>query len=65
MDQLLRLTIRLSQWLRRRPSRQQLIIMLVVLGVGLLLVAIERGIGWPSALTTNNAPRPRVPHLPR
>lgn len=42
MDPLLRLTIRLAQWLRHPPSRQQVILMAVVVALCLLIAGAER-----------------------
>lgn len=51
MDPMLRWGLRLAQWFRRPPSRQQVILMALVLVLCLGLVAIERFIGWPSWAT--------------
>lgn len=61
MDQMLRWSIRLSQWLRRRPSRQRLILMGVVVALCFAVFAVERLFGWPSGMTVNH----RLPHIPR
>lgn len=61
MDQLLRWTIRMSQWLRRAPSRQRLILLGAVIGLCLAVFAVERLYGWPSWLTVNG----RMPRVPR
>ncbi len=42
MDQLLRLTIRMAQWLRNPPSRQHVILMAVVVALCLLIAGLER-----------------------
>lgn len=42
MDPLLRLTIRLAQWLRDPPSRGRVILMAVVLALCLLIAGLER-----------------------
>jgi hypothetical protein len=57
MDPLLRLTIRLVQWLRQPPSRAHVVTMLVVLGAAVAIVTIERVFGWPAWLTVDPAPR--------
>lgn len=48
---------------RNPPSRQKLVVMLLALGLAFALVAIERGVGWPSWLRTERVPTPRLPHL--
>jgi len=61
MDPMLRWGIRMSQWFRRPPSRQRLILMGVVVAVSLIVLAIERLYGWPSWMTVNG----RMPRVPR
>jgi hypothetical protein len=60
MDPLTRILIRLAQWHRNPPPRRTIVIILVVLGLALLLVAIERFVGWPDWATTDRAPIRRM-----
>lgn len=57
MDQLVRLLMRMSLWVRRPPSRTQILIMAAVVALAAACVAIETIWGWPSWLTANQAPR--------
>lgn len=61
MDQLLRWTIRMTQWLRRPPSRQRVILIVVVIALCLIVFLYERIHGWPSWATVNG----RMPRVPR
>ncbi|MGG5819271.1 hypothetical protein [Falsiroseomonas sp. HW251] len=56
MDPLTRLLIRLSQWFRNPPSRNHLAILGVVLVVAVVLVTIERSVGWPDWARTDPVP---------
>lgn len=62
MDTMLRWGIRMSQWLRRPPSRQQVIIMGAAIALCLAVFAFERLYGWPSWMTVNGH-MPRAPRL--
>lgn len=58
MDPMIRWGIRLAQWFRHPPSRQQVIIMAVALGFCVAVVLVERFIGWPAWATLGDqAPR--------
>ena len=52
--------IRMWRWARNPPSKQQRMIVLVVMAVALLLAGIEFFFGWPDWLTVNRPPRVRV-----
>ena len=56
-----RLLVRMSLWVRRPPSREWLTAAIVVLIVAIVLVAIERTVGWPDALTVERMPRTVMP----
>ncbi|HWT30073.1 MAG TPA: hypothetical protein VN240_03500 [Propylenella sp.] len=56
-----RLLVRMALWVRRPPSRQQLIIIAVVIAASLAIAAAERLFGWPDALTVERLPRWPVP----
>jgi hypothetical protein len=51
--------LRMAQWARNPPSPQRVKLVLAVIGLCLVLFAIERGIGWPAWLQVNPAPRPK------
>lgn len=57
MDLFLRLLLQMSRWSRQRPSRHLVILVCVTVAVILVIVGIERFIGWPDALTVNKLPR--------
>ncbi|MFG1477200.1 hypothetical protein V5F53_00885 [Xanthobacter sp. V4C-4] len=57
MDQFVRLLMRMSLWVRRPPSRMQILIMAAVVALAAACFAIEAIWGWPSWLTANQAPR--------
>ncbi len=52
--------VRMARWARNPPSWGRVKLVLVVIGVCLALVAVERFIGWPEALTVDRL-RPRAP----
>ncbi|MDX2482762.1 MAG: hypothetical protein QNK42_03795 [Pseudodonghicola sp.] len=43
--------LRMRRWVQNPPSKQRVILVLVVIGICLALVAVERWIGWPDALS--------------
>lgn len=45
--------VRMARWARHPPSPTQVKIMLLVVGIALTLVAVERLWGWPDWLTVN------------
>ena len=47
--------LRMARWSRRPPSKERIIVMLVVAGISLALYAYERTFGWPEALTPDPA----------
>lgn len=58
MDPMIRWAIRLAQWFRRPPSRQQAILIAVTIGVCVAVVLVERFVGWPDwATLRDQAPR--------
>ncbi len=59
MDPMIRWGMRLAQWFRQPPSRQQVILMAAALGFCLAIVLVERFIGWPAWATLGNHP-PRI-----
>ena len=50
--------IRMARWARRPPSARRVALVAGVAAACLLLVAIERWIGWPDALTLDRAGPP-------
>ncbi|WP_319823786.1 hypothetical protein [Thalassovita sp.] len=48
---MIRRFLRMAKWARRPPSERRLKLVLAVIGLCLILFAIERWIGWPDALT--------------
>lgn len=52
--------LRLSRWMRRPPSRRQLLVIVVVLGICAALVAVERTIGLPDWMQLEPQKRGRV-----
>ncbi|UPG71658.1 hypothetical protein MVG78_13975 [Roseomonas gilardii subsp. gilardii] len=61
MDPLTRLLIQMVQWWRHPPGRRKAMVILVALALSLLLVTIERTLGWPSWLRTEPVPIRRLP----
>lgn len=57
MDILARLLVRAAIWVRRPPSRHVVIAAAVAVALSLVLVGIERFIGWPDWLTADRLPR--------
>lgn len=57
MDVQMRLLLRLVQWLRHPPSRQQVWIIGITLAVVVVVALFEWGFGWPEALTVDRGPR--------
>ena len=43
--------LRMAKWARHTPSAKRVRLVLGVIALCLILVAIERWIGWPEALT--------------
>lgn len=56
MDPFTRLLIRLVEWFRNPPSPARIKLILAVVALCLILVAIERFIGWPDWLTAERVP---------
>jgi hypothetical protein len=50
--------MRMLLWLRHPPSRNQRIAIAVIVGLGLVFVAIEWALGWPEWLTPTRPFRP-------
>ncbi len=57
MDQLLRLTLLLSRWTRRRWTRTETIIALSVIAFALVIGIIEWAGYWPDALVAEKVRR--------
>jgi hypothetical protein len=51
--------LRMAKWVRHPPSWGRVKLVLAVIGLCLLLVAIERLFGWPEALTLPDGGRGR------
>ena len=49
--------LRMSLWARRPPSAKRVKLVLAVIALCLILVAVERWIGWPEALTVERLRR--------
>jgi len=60
MDPMTRILIRLSQWLRKPPSRRQAIVMAVAIAAAVSIVVIERHVGWPDWAKTERVPVRRM-----
>ena len=45
--------LRMAKWGRNPPSERRVIFVFAIIGVCILLFAIERWVGWPEALTPN------------
>jgi hypothetical protein len=63
MDLFARLLLYMSRWSRERPSRKLVITVCIAVALILVVVAVERSVGWPEFLTVNKLPR--RPMLPR
>jgi hypothetical protein len=61
MDLFARLLLYMSRWSRRPPSRRQAIAIVITLGLIAAIVAVERFVGWPDALTVERLPRSVIP----
>ncbi|WP_426956622.1 hypothetical protein [Muricoccus radiodurans] len=61
MDPYTRLLFLMARWWRNPPSRRALIAMGVALAVCILLVTVERTVGWPDWLRTERVPMRRLP----
>lgn len=57
----MRWLLRASRWARNPPSEKRVRLVLGVIALCLLLVGIERLIGWPNWLTVEGMPGGRVP----
>ncbi|MDO9526433.1 MAG: hypothetical protein Q7J57_13005 [Gemmobacter sp.] len=53
--------LRMARWVRHPPSSARVKLVLGVIAACLLLVAIEKFIGWPDMLTLQGGGRLRVP----
>jgi len=52
--------LRMRQWVQHPPSKQRVILVLIVIGICLALYAVEHWIGWPEALSVQpGGPRMR------
>ena len=49
--------LRMKRWVQNPPSRNRIILVCTVIAICLALVAIERTIGWPDALTADRMRR--------
>lgn len=52
-----RILPRLAIWIRRPPSPRRMLLIAVVVAAALVLVGIEKYVGWPEALTVERLPR--------
>jgi hypothetical protein len=52
--------LRMKRWQQNPPSMSRVILVLGVIAVCLALVAVERWLGWPDALTPTKVPGPRL-----
>lgn len=50
---LLHWLLRASRWARHPPSERRVALALAVIGACILLVLVERLLGWPEVLTPN------------
>ena len=57
MDGLFQLFLRMALWVRQPPSRQQVIVMAIVVVVAAFCLGFEALFGWPEALTVERLPR--------
>lgn len=46
--------IRMKRWVQNPPSPARIRMIAAIVAICLLLVLVERTIGWPDALTPNN-----------
>jgi len=53
--------LRAVHWARNPPSEKRVLLVLAAIALCLLLVGIERLIGWPDWLTLQGMPGGRVP----
>ncbi len=56
MDPMTRLLIRLAQWFRHPPSPTQIKVILATLVICVILVLIEKFVGWPDWATAQRVP---------
>ncbi len=56
-----RILPRLAIWIRRPPSPRRMLLIAIVVAAALVLVGIEKYVGWPDALTVERLPRNPVP----
>jgi hypothetical protein len=52
-----RILPRLAIWIRRPPSPRRMLLIAVVVAAALVIVGIEKYVGWPEALTVERLPR--------
>ena len=52
--------LRMAKWARHPPSATRVKLVLGVVVVCIVIVAVERYIGWPEALTLEKQPRIRL-----
>lgn len=57
MGGIFQLLMRMALWVRRPPSRSQLLVMLIVVLVAAFCVGFEAIFGWPDWLTVQRPPR--------
>jgi len=57
MDAVLQLLFRMAFWLRKRPARDHVLVMAIVVVVAAFCVGFEAMFGWPPWLTLERAPR--------
>lgn len=49
--------LRMARWARRPPSANRVRLVLGVLALCLLIAGLQKGFGWPEALTVNGPAR--------
>ena len=54
--------LRATRWVRRPPSRRQVITLLAIVAAGLIIAGLEHGGLWPDWAQLDQG---RAPHIPR
>ena len=52
--------LRMTKWARQPPSDRRVKLIIGILALCLLLLAVERLVGWPDWLTLPDTPRGRI-----
>ena len=58
----LRQMLRMSKWARNPPSARMVMMVAGIVVVALLIVGVEKYLGWPDFLSLD--PQPRRPRIP-